>query len=96
MNGRANPSPATPSQNDVCKAPAIFLLLRRYSGVHQYSPAGYRFCGRKAQQAQRYLRIPLRVTVFNTFHPGAQAYNHLARRDHLQDTFAAAARLIGR
>jgi hypothetical protein len=94
MNGRANPSPATPSQNDVCKAPAIFLLLRRSSIC--FLACGLSFFADARQQAQRYLRIPLRVTVFNTFHPGAQAYNHLARRDHLQDTFAAAARLIGR
>ena len=48
------------------------------------------YCGRKAQQACRYIRLPLHVQQLQTFHPGAMAYNHQRCRDDLQEKFKEA------
>lgn len=53
------------------------------------------FCGKRAQLQERLLSIPEGVAVFRTFHPGAQAYNRLRCREHLNITFAEAFRAIG-
>jgi hypothetical protein len=52
------------------------------------------FCGRKAQQARPGLRFRPGIAVRETFHPGAQSWNHSSRREHLLATFAEAARLV--
>ena len=51
------------------------------------------FCGRKAQLAQKCIRLPAFVQGLSTFHPGAMSYNHRDRREHMQMTFKAARRL---
>ncbi len=50
------------------------------------------FCGRLAQRAERHLSI--KAQTFRTFHPGARAYNRLAFRDHMHETFKAVNSLI--
>ncbi len=48
------------------------------------------FCGRRAQLGARYVRLPGGVEKFETFHPGAMAYNRPRLRAHLHETFAKA------
>lgn len=45
------------------------------------------FCGRSAQRARKHLHFRQEVVVLETFHPGAQAYNHRRLRKHIQKTF---------
>lgn len=52
------------------------------------------FCGRKAQQAIPHLHLSSRVHVFATFHTGAMAFNRPAYREHILQTFRAAADVI--
>jgi hypothetical protein len=52
------------------------------------------FCGRIAQRAKAFLRIPPAVHVLSTFHPGAQSYNHARCRDDIHATFKMARDLI--
>jgi hypothetical protein len=52
------------------------------------------FCGRKAQRAIKCLRVPATVTKFETFHTGAQAYNHQRRQKNIHETFRKVARLL--
>ena len=52
------------------------------------------FCGRKAQRAIKCLRVPATVTKFETFHTGAQAYNHQRRQKDIHETFRKVARLL--
>jgi uracil-DNA glycosylase len=51
------------------------------------------FCGRKAQQAMKYLRLPLGGVALCTYHPGSQSYSH--HREEIHETFRAASRLLG-
>ena len=50
------------------------------------------FCGRLAQRAERHLSI--KAQTFRTYHPGARAYNRLALRNHMHETFQAVNCLI--
>ena len=50
------------------------------------------FCGRRAQIARPHLKID--CEVFETFHPGAMAYNHQRCKDHMHATFTAVSRQI--
>jgi uracil-DNA glycosylase len=52
------------------------------------------FCGRSAQRAIGLLRLPSRVRVLSTFHPGAKAYNRPDYRAHIHKTFKEAHHLI--
>jgi hypothetical protein len=47
-------------------------------------------CGRKAQLAKPFLRLPLGMRLLETFHTGAMSYNHRAKRDHIRATFREA------
>lgn len=50
------------------------------------------FCGRRAQIARPLLKLDCKV--FETYHPGAMAYNRRYCRDHLHATFAQVGRII--
>jgi uracil-DNA glycosylase len=52
------------------------------------------FCGRKAQRAIKCLRVPATVTKFETFHTGAQAYNHQRRQKDIHETFRKVGQLL--
>lgn len=52
------------------------------------------FCGRKAQSARKFLRIPTHVKVLETFHPGAMSYNHKDKQEHIHKTFREAREII--
>jgi uracil-DNA glycosylase len=54
------------------------------------------FCGKRAQLAARYLPFIANVMTLMTYHPGAMAYNRVLLREHMQDAFRSAARMIGR
>ena len=51
------------------------------------------FCGRQAQRAAQYLKLPPEVRAPRTFHSGAQSYNHSRCRDHILATFKEAREL---
>jgi uracil-DNA glycosylase len=51
------------------------------------------FCGRKAQRARKFIRVPPTVGVIETFHTGAQAYNRPHQRDDITRRFQEAAAL---
>jgi uracil-DNA glycosylase len=53
-------------------------------------------CGKRAQLAVHYLPMIANVVTLMTYHPGAMAYNRVLLREHMQDTFGKAARVIGR
>ncbi len=53
-------------------------------------------CGKRAQLARHYIPSIVDVVTLMTYHPGAMAYNRVLLREHMQDTFGKAARIIGR
>jgi hypothetical protein len=52
------------------------------------------YCGRRAQIAQRHLKLPSSVYELITFHPGPQAFNQPRCRDDIRTTFKKAYELI--
>jgi hypothetical protein len=50
------------------------------------------FCGRKAEQARKYLQLRLGVVSLSTYHPGAQSYNH--HHEEIHATFREVSRLL--
>ena len=52
------------------------------------------FCGRQAQRAIKHLRVRPGVKCLQTFHTGAQAYNHKHLSAHIHATFREVAALL--
>ena len=51
-------------------------------------------CGKRAQQAEKFLSLKPHVQLLKTYHSGAQSYNHQRLRDHVHATFAEARCLL--
>jgi hypothetical protein len=52
------------------------------------------FCGRRAQRARKYLKLPPAVHQLLTFHTGAKAFNHLRCRQDIEAKFREAHQII--
>jgi len=52
------------------------------------------FCGGVAKSAIKHLNFPARVTIKETYHTGAQAYNHERIRRHIWTTFKEVADIV--